>query len=322
MATLLQIASRQRNELAQTDAENLRRIAEAYALMHRHLQGDVDALMLAIGEMDNPTKAEIEALPQYKRLMRDAKEELDRFTTYLSVAIGAASVASIALGLTHSSQLMTAITGNKVAGLDSGGVQALLNYLRRDGPLYARLQMITTSTLDNVIKTIVEGVASGFNPKKIAGLIQDAFGGGLTDALRNMRTVQLWSYRDSARANYMASDGIVTGWIWWAELDELTCEACVAEHGSIHPLDEQLDGHYNCRCAALPYIEGLTEPTQTGEEWYNTLTEAQQKDLLGPGKYAAFQEGKFQFSQLSKQTPNEVYGSMRVATPLKDLVND
>jgi SPP1 gp7 family putative phage head morphogenesis protein len=172
------------------------------------------------------------------------------------------------------------------------------------------------------VQAILEGVAQGFNPRKIAEEIQGAFGGGLTDALRNTRTVQLYAYRDSARANYMASDGIVTGWVWFAELDADVCEACAAEHGSIHDLDETLDGHYNCRCAALPYIEGLTGDISSGEDWFNGLSESDQAAWMGPGKYDAWQQGKFEFGDLSKVVPNDVFGPMTVPSTLGELVGE
>jgi SPP1 gp7 family putative phage head morphogenesis protein len=319
MATIQQLAARQRNQIGAVDEANLQSIARAYGMMNDRLKGDVDALMLAIQDLDNPTGAEIKRLPQYKRLTRRMNDELDRFESYLEVAIGAAALAAIGMGLAHSAELV------KLAGtftsLDSGAITPLLNYLRQDGPLYARLKLITTGTLDKVIEQIISGVGQGFNPQKIARLIQDAFGGGLTDALRNMRTIQIYSYRDSARANYMAS-GVVTGWVWYSELDELVCEACAAEHGTVHSLDESLNGHYNCRCTAIPYIEGLSEPEPTGKDWFDNLTEAQQEEFMGKSKLDAYNAGKFEFSQLGRNTPNDVYGEMRTVTPLKDLLGD
>jgi hypothetical protein len=169
------------------------------------------------------------------------------------------------------------------------------------------------------VDAIIEGVSIGFNPRKIASAIQDAFGGGLTDALRNTRTVQLYAYRDSARANYMTS-GAVSGWIWYAELDADTCMACVSEHGTFHELAEKLDGHYNCRCSPIPVVEGLTEDVQGGQAWFDGLSEAEQKNMMGPGKYDAYKAGLFEFSALSNQQDNEIYGTMRTETALKDLV--
>jgi hypothetical protein len=321
MATLLQLAQRQRNELNKTDAANLEAVARAYAVMFDDLQGDVDALILAIEKLDNPTRKQVEALPQYKRLMRRAEAELDDFSTYLKTTVGAVGAAGIVMGLLHSA-LQVKSADKAFVGLGSNAVKPLLDYLRADGPLYARLKLITDATIDKVGKAIVDGVSSGFNPRKTASLIQDAFGGGLTDALRNVRTVQIYSYRDAARANYMASDGIVSGWIWFAELDADTCMACVAEHGTVHPLDEKLDGHYNCRCSPIPFIEGLTEDIQKGQDWFDGLSDEQQKGAMGPGKYDAYKAGLFEFSALSNQQDNDIFGTMRTETALHDLVPD
>jgi len=321
MPTPIELAKRQKELLAKVDAANLERVSQAYQLMYSRLSGDVEALRLAIEAMDKPTQAAIKQLAQYKALMRKAEKELARFTAYLETVIDRASFEAIQLGLEDSAALIQAagITA-QLQGIAPNAMREALRYLAEDGKLYKRLQLLTGATVDNVSQAIFEGIGAGWNPRRIASAIQDAFGGGLTDALRNTRTVQLYSYRDAARANYMASDGVVTGWIWWAELDELTCEACVSEHGSIHGLDETLDGHYNCRCAALPYIEGLTEPEQTGEDWFNSLTEAQQRDFMGASKYEAYQNGLFNFSDLKQRNENEVYGQMIGVTPLKDLL--
>lgn len=315
---MLPLAQRQRNKLAKVDERNLEALAAAYADMWEGLQGDVDALILAIGHLENPTRAQIEKLPQYKRLIQNMETALDRYTVYLETTIGAVGSAAIIAGLADSAQMI------KLAGpftsLEPNVIKPLLDYLKPGGPLYNRLDLITTSTVDDVIAAIIEGVSKGYNPRKIADLIQDAFGGGLTDALRNTRTVQIYAYRDAARANYMASDGIVSGWIWFAELDADTCMACVSQHGTVHPLEEVLDGHYNCRCAPLPFIEGITDDVQAGQAWFDGLSESEQKSMMGPGKYDAYKAGKFEFSALSNQQDNEVYGTMRTETALKDLV--
>jgi hypothetical protein len=44
--------------------------------------------------------------------------------------------------------------------------------------------------------------------------------------------------------------------------------------------------------------------------------------LLGPGAFAAFQEGKFDFGQLSTEHADDVYGNMRVVPSLKELTGE
>ena len=320
---VLQLARRQRDEISRADAANLQRLAEAYALMYEDLEGDIDALILAISNSEGMTAAEVKRLPQYKRLMRNGADGLDSFTNYLEVTIGTASAAAIGLGLVHSRTMINAMVNAGFKGLDSRAMRPLLDYLANGSPLYNRLAQLTGATVDRVVQTIIDGVGSGFNPRRIAGQIQDAFGAGLTDALRNTRTVQIWSYRDSARANYMATGGIVTGWIWYAELDADTCLSCVAQHGTIHDLDEQLDDHYNGRCAPLPYIEEFGNPVeQSGEDYFASLTEAEQRASMGDTKWEAWQDGKFTFDQLSQQHENDIYGHMRSEASLASLLGE
>jgi hypothetical protein len=322
MPPILDLARRQKSQLAASDKQNLDQVARAYAALYGRLDGRVEALVAAIEGMEPPvTAAQVKRLPQYRALLRDGREELERFLPYLETVIGAAGVTGVTLGLAHSGQLISAMTGSRFPSLTVRAMQPLLNYLRPDGPLYARLRLITDGTIEQVVAKIVEGVGLGKNPRTIARLIQDAFGGGLTDALRNVRTVQLWSYRDSARANYMASGGIVEGWIWYAELDSDTCMSCVAQHGTIHDLDEQLDDHYNGRCAAIPYIPEFGNPVeQSGEEWFSGLSAEEQRAMMGKEKHGAWTEGKFEFPALSRQTANEVWGTMRTEASLASLI--
>ena len=313
-----QLTKRQRAEILAADEQNLQRLADAYQATYAHMLGNIDALTLAIEKLDNPTAAQVKALPEFKRLERQARQELNRFTSFTEVTIETAALAAIGISLVHSQQWIT-LGGGATTGLTSQSMAALLSYLQKDSPLYQRLALLTGSTVDSVTQTIIQGVGLGYNPRKIASQIQDAFGGGLTDALRNTRTVQIWSYRDTARANYMASDGVVQGWIWWAELDGDTCPACIAMHGTLLPNDDPLDGHYNCRCTPIPYIEGLTNDVQSGQDWFDGLDDKTQQDIMGSGKWEAYKSNAFEFSQLAKQTENDVYGTMRVVPSLAEL---
>lgn len=319
MSTITQAAIRQRNELASQDEANFKLIEDAYALMYERLQGDIDALTLAIADMEDGD--DVEDLPQYKRLVRNTEKELDKFTTVLETLLGAAGIAALTLGLTHSAELVNLSTAGGFVGVEPAFMRTLLKYLEPGGKLYTRLAELTGAVVDKVITVIVEGVSLGMNPRAIAPLIMSAFGGGLTDALRMMRTLQLYSYREAARANYIETDGIVTGWVWFAELDNDVCLSCVAQHGTIHPLEETLNDHHNGRCAPLPYIPEFGNPVeQTGEDWFNSLSPAQQKEMMGAGKFEAWQKGQFTFDKLSHEVDNDVYGKMRSETPLKDLV--
>jgi SPP1 gp7 family putative phage head morphogenesis protein len=168
---------------------------------------------------------------------------------------------------------------------------------------------------------MLEGITLGYNPKKIARAFQESYGRGLTDALRMVRTAQLYSYREASRASYTANSDVVEGWIWSATLDGLTCMSCVAQHGTVHSMDERLNGHHNCRCAMVPKVILFPSAiSEVGEGWFAKQPEAVQRKMMGPGKYEAWKAGKFDLSQLSIEREDKVYGAMRGEAALKDLL--
>lgn len=74
-------------------------------------------------------------------------------------------------------------------------------------------------------------------------------------------------------------------------------------------------------CTMLPIIPGLDPiPTESGEAWFNRQSAEVQKQMMGPGKYAAWKAGKFSFSQLVTVKPNATWGPSAQVTSLKDLL--
>ena len=73
----------------------------------------------------------------------------------------------------------------------------------------------------------------------------------------------------------------------------------------------------------LPLAKGMDNPIQqTGEDWFKSLGEATQKSMLGDPKYTAWKDGKFEFSQLSKTYEDDIFGTMRGESSLKDILGD
>jgi hypothetical protein len=44
--------------------------------------------------------------------------------------------------------------------------------------------------------------------------------------------------------------------------------------------------------------------------------------MMGASKYAAYQDNKFEFSQLSTQHEHDIYGTMRTEASLKSLLGE
>ena len=72
-------------------------------------------------------------------------------------------------------------------------------------------------------------------------------------------------------------------------------------------------------CAMLPYT-GDNPIDQSGADWFAEQPKEDQIKQMGPAKYDAWKDGKVSISDMSKTVDNDVFGEMRVETPLKDLL--
>jgi hypothetical protein len=321
---VLTLAAQYRAALSKQDAAALARLVNAYGAMARRMQGSMDALGLELAEAGTLTRGQVARLARYRDLLEQVADELARYTAFAGVEMDAAARAAIGLAQTHARGLAQSAAGVSLNWnrLPTDAIESLLGFLDPRGPLYARLGGLGPFVADKVSAKILDSVALGLNPRQWAGLLRDSLGIGLTDSLRMARTVQLYSYREATRANYIANDDVVTGWVWYAELDGDVCMSCVAEHGTLHPNSETLNDHHNGRCAMLPAVDGANPVTQGGQAWFDGLDPAQQRAMMGAGRYEAYTAGKFDFAAQSTTRNDDVYGDMRVEATLKELIGE
>jgi len=266
-------------------------------------------------------------MAQYKQLLADIETEVAQFGQYLKTEVRLEAEQLIAQASRDAKMLIARAYGDTaeinalIKMLNPSFVETLMGFLEPDGKLWTYWDTHGKQAAADVARVIMESIGLGRNPKAWAGALTQALGANLTSGLRTARTIQLWSYRESTRANYVANQEIVPKWQWYASLDGITCPACIALHGKIFDNANPMEGHWNCRCTLLPVtILDTGRDVQSGEEWFKAQPEARQRDILGPGKYDAWKEGKFEFGQLAKHTDDVAFGKMWTETPLKDLV--
>jgi hypothetical protein len=301
-------------------------IISAAKVAYQNIQPYRNALINKIEALPNITAAGIRGLEEYDDLLRAAARESARFNSFVSVELDVASLAAFELAANYVMETSRSF-GFTPTIIPPDRMDILRQYIAPDGELAKSIAKWAPNAVEGVRNAVLEGVKLGQSPREIAVFIRKAYGANLTDALRMTRTTQIWSYREAIRANYIANSDVYKGWIWWANLDDRTCMSCIAQHGSVHPLSEPLDDHYNGRCTMLPYPMGLEvidslERDKTGADWFAKLNEAQQSKQMGKGAYEAWKAGKFDLSQLSKQVEDNIFGSMRVESALKDLVKE
>lgn len=184
-----------------------------------------------------------------------------------------------------------------------------------------------------VRRELIRGVASGSNPRATAArMIRRAekvgFNGGLTRALTIARTETLDAHREAARVGRLQQADVLGGWTWQCAMDARTCPSCWGMHGTQFPVEEfGPDDHQQGRCAAIPTtkswadlgFDGIEEPPSllpTAADRFGQLTPAEQKAILGPGRYDAWQAGDFPIDSWAVRRTTDGWRDSYVPAPV------
>lgn len=181
------------------------------------------------------------------------------------------------------------------------------------------------------------GISGGLNPREAARRMvadtEGVFNGNIARALVIARTEMLDAHRAAARAVDLANRDVLAGWQWYAKLDSRTCPSCIAQHGSLHDIDEPgpLD-HHQGRCTRLPKTKtwrelgfDIAEPRgldfESGPDWFSRQPEETQRDILGSKRYEAWRAGGYPFDEWSKPRTSDgwrtAYHTGKVGEPPK-----
>lgn len=324
MPDVLDLAAQYRAALLRQDTAALARLVTAYAAIARRLQAQIDALAMELAGLGIPTRGQVMRMARYRELLAQVEDELIRYQAFAGVEMSTAARAAIDLAQRHARGLVTAQAGVGIGWnrLSTDAIEQLLGFLDPAGPLFARLEKLAPYMAEKVSQVILDNIALGIGPRQWAGKLNDVLGTGLTDSLRMARTVQIKSYQEATRANYVANSDVVQSWVWSAELDADVCMSCVAQHGTVHPLEESLSDHHNGRCAMIPWVVETDKPIEMGgREWFDQLSPDEQRERMGGAKHDAYTAGAFDFAALSGTHTDEIYGVLHVEAPLRELVS-
>lgn len=74
-------------------------------------------------------------------------------------------------------------------------------------------------------------------------------------------------------------------------------------------------------CAAIPIVRGglVADSIGTGEAWFDGLSDAQKREIMGPGRYDLYTSGRWDWRAVSKPYSDPVYGEMLRAATLTEM---
>lgn len=307
-------------EQAQT-AEAARR----WLQVEQAIQAQVDALALEMANANTVTLGQLARSRRYHALMTQTHDELRKYTGYMDdrITTGQRNMAVDAISHSHTAVQAIATDAqitvpfnripteavNNMIGLagDGSPVRTVLNDAARTGP-------------DAMAQELVAGIALGRNPLVVARrAMRLGLGQSFTRMQNIARTEMLRTYRQTTLESY-AAGGVVIGYRRLSARDERTCPACLFADGRVYRVDEGFDAHVNCRCVTIPILSGVPMAQyETGQQWFKSQSAATQRQMLGPGRYAAWQSGEASLDDMISRDWNDTWGGALRTTRVRDL---
>lgn len=302
-ALAIRVAAAYRRHLAAMRDAADRATAQAVAYRAEGVFGD-DRAQSAARRLDEAIRREMAAMtPVIEQLARAGVDD--------GIALGTRAGAAM-IGAQYSGAIGTA----------SAAQLAQLTAIV-DGPAFrSALARFAPAAGQRAADILIAGVGRGLNPNAIARQLRRYIDGvPLNWASTTARTAQLTAYRRAAHETYRANADIVDGWVWWADLSPRTCLSCIAQHGTFHANDEELNDHHRGRCTALPHVRGTRwmDDTRSGEDWFAAQPAATQREMMGPTLYDAYRRGDVDWTRMSVPYQDAVYGALLRQATLEEL---
>lgn len=201
-----------------------------------------------------------------------------------------------------------------------------------DSPAWGQeLARLGVSVPEMVRSQVIRAFAEGWTPARISSLIRETVQTmPRYEADRIMRTLQLTSYRGATAVHQNANVGIIDKVIRMAALDSRTCLACVSLSGTViwdksrdagTPIP-RIDDHHFGRCTSVTQVAGIERNIPNGEQWFEKLPEAQQRERMGHANYEAWKAGKVELKDFVGTRNDPVFGDMIVQNSLKGVLGD
>lgn len=294
------------------------RLVKAYGVAYKRIQGQLEKLLTemakkrAAGETIDP--AWLFQQERYRALLNQVTTEVAKFADVANSAITEQQRQSVNAAIKNTRQLITSADAASISGsfnqVPFRAVENLVGFLGDGSPLNSLLGQLAPSARAKVESGLIEGISAGFGPRKIASRMKDALGGNLKRALTISRTETARAYREASHRTYQQNADVLQGWVWVAALSRRTCAACIALHGTIHPVTERMASHVNCRCVAIPALIGEPLPVERGVDWFADQPADTQAEILdSPEAVKAYRGGKLRLEDFVGRRDDMRWGS-------------
>lgn len=324
-----------RAQLAALEAAYTQRVGPERALLQARLRDAAGRFIRDARNAGLPTRVTrrwVTDLPAYRELLAVAASELDRvaleavramqWQVARSAQLGQPAIDALVVATLAADATESAALASSFGRVPAGAVRELVGALKSGSPL-ASLPRLNQEALDVMGQHLTQGLVNGTNSRVIGRRMAAASDIPLARAQTIARTETHRAFRESSRLA-MQANPLVDQWVWHASLSPRTCSACWSMHGEIFDTDQPMGSHPNCRCTMLPKVTPPAWMTDapdieypTGERLFAELSGDAQRQILGPGKYAAYERGDITLRDTVRVRETAEWGTTRSTQSLE-----
>jgi len=337
-----------RRNLLNKERRSASTMVRVYGQMWKQIKAELERLNTEYEAVkvrgEEPSKDWIRQFNRARAFRDQVERQLSSFAQYAEGKIRQEQYEAISAAEANAEALTRKALGKLPKGINidwnrvpTGAIEEMVGLTQSNSPLHKLLMSISAEGAKGAENALIQGLLMGKNPRATAPLIRDALGIPLSRALMIARTETLRAYRTATQQNYSANSDVLEGWIWHSACDLRTCAMCWMMHGTVHPSSEPMEDHPNGRCSMMPRTKSWAEigkmigvdlsdlpdtrPAITpGIDQFKELSMEEQMNILGPAKWAAWKEGKFELSDLVGRKYDKVWGGMTYEKSLSEIL--
>lgn len=203
-------------------------------------------------------------------------------------------------------------------GINVDAVVRTFGAVQKGTPLARLLANASNDAGAAAKQQLFNSVVLGENPRLTAARLGKVMNISTNRASTIARTEVMRAYRGASQDAMQMSDS-VEKWIWISDRGANTCELCWAMDGTLFDTEEEMDTHPNCRCSMAPVPPDSMVDLGNGPDIFDGLSDAEQLDILGPGKFALYNKSEITLQDLVVHGTHAEWGGYRRSATLAEL---
>ena len=326
MSRVIDTLNEYRARALNREAATRRDLVRRWLRVEDALADKIEALIREVADLrgaGKPFQMQVYSLERYQSLLGQAQAEMRNYARYAEDLISHEQYLAAVDGLDYGVDSIKAVLSDagisaSFTRLDVEAVNIMAGFAADGSPLSQLLMRAYPETAVRLTDTLVTSVALGRNPRTTARLMREDMAGNLQHALVVARSEQLRVLRVANVRQYQAS-GVVQTYRRRAARNE-ACLACLLEDGTEYPVGVQFGDHPKGRCYAEPALENFPSPyAQSGQEYFEGLDPAAQREIMGDARYEAWRSGDVPLEAMARMHTDPTWGESPQIVPLNQL---